>query len=171
MSTVTDNISRETRGGVGDPDWHRVSPAFVWVTILGNFIGFALLATAWLLLRRIPELTLLVDVAAALIAALIVLSTFLAARRVRSIGYQLRRDELVFRRGIMLTRQVAVPYGRMQLIDISQGPVLRLFGLASLRFVTAAAATGVLVPGIRLAEAEELRDELARRAESRRSGL
>ena len=40
-------------------------------------------------------------------------------RRVRSIGYQLRDDDLVFRRGILFQRFVAVPYGRMQLVDVT----------------------------------------------------
>ena len=43
-------------------------------------------------------------------------------RRVRSIGYRLREDDLLFRRGIMFQRLVAVPYGRMQLVDITRGP-------------------------------------------------
>jgi membrane protein YdbS with pleckstrin-like domain len=34
-------------------------------------------------------------------------------RQARSIGYQLREDDLVFRRGILWQRMVAVPYGRM----------------------------------------------------------
>ena len=69
-------------------------------------------------------------------------------RRVRSIGYRLRDDDLLFRRGIMFQRLVAVPYGRMQLVDITRGPVARALGLAELKFVTAAAATAVTVPGL-----------------------
>ena len=67
-------------------------------------------------------------------------------RRVRSIGYQLREDDLLFRRGIMFQRFVAVPYGRMQLVDINRGPLARAVGLAELKFVTAAAATDVVHP-------------------------
>ena len=66
----------------------------------------------------------------------------------RSIRYQLRDDDLLFRRGIMFQRQVAVPYGRMQLVDITRGPVARALGLADLKFVTAAAATAVTIPGL-----------------------
>ena len=61
----------------------------------------------------------------------------------RAIGYQLREDDLLFRRGIMFQRFVAVPYGRMQLVDINRGPVAALLGLSELKFVTAAASTGV----------------------------
>ena len=67
----------------------------------------------------------------------------LTPRRVRAIGYQLRDDDLLFRRGIMFQRFVAVPYGRMQLVDINRGPLARALGLTELKFVTAAAASGV----------------------------
>ncbi len=106
-------------------------------------------------------------------AAFIVLVLVLAwtPRRVRAIGYRLRADDLVFRRGIMWRRVVAVPYGRMQLVDVSRGPIARLAGLAELRFVTAAAATGVSIPGLPEADAEALRDRLVSLAESRRAAL
>ena len=47
----------------------------------------------------------------------------------------------------------------------------RAFGLAELKFVTAAASTGILIPGLPLARAEELRDHLVAVAETRRAGL
>ena len=59
----------------------------------------------------------------------------------------------------------------MQLVDITRGPVARLLGLAELKFVTAAAATGVAIPGLAEADAEALRDRLVELAESRRAGL
>jgi membrane protein YdbS with pleckstrin-like domain len=95
----------------------------------------------------------------------------LTPRRVRSIGYQLRADDLLFRRGLMWQRVVAVPYGRMQLVDINRGPIARLLALSELRFVTAAAASGVVIPGLPESIAEELRDKLVALAESRRAGL
>ncbi|MNY79987.1 Bacterial membrane flanked domain protein [compost metagenome] len=71
----------------------------------------------------------------------------------------------------MFQRFVAVPYGRMQLVDITRGPLARMLGLADLKFVTAAATTGVTLPGLPLADAEGLRDRLVELAESRRAGL
>jgi uncharacterized protein len=71
----------------------------------------------------------------------------------------------------MFLRFVAVPYGRMQLVDINRGPVDRFLGLSELRFVTAAASTGVTIPGLEAAEADALRDRLVALAESRRAGL
>ncbi len=92
-------------------------------------------------------------------------------RRVHAIGYQLREDDLLFRRGILFQRFVAVPYGRMQLIDINRGPLTRLAGLSELRLVTAAPTSGVTIPGLVMADADELRDRLVELAETRRAGL
>ena len=77
----------------------------------------------------------------------------------------------MFRRGILWQRFVAVPYGRMQLVDITHGPLDRGFGIAQLKFVTAAASTGVVIPGLEQQTAETLRDHLVAVAESRRTGL
>ena len=92
-------------------------------------------------------------------------------RQARAYGYQLRADDLVFRRGILWQRMVAVPYGRMQLVDITHGPLDRAFGIAQLKLVTAAAATGVTIPGLSQQGAEQLRDTLIAVAETRRTGL
>jgi membrane protein YdbS with pleckstrin-like domain len=59
----------------------------------------------------------------------------------------------------------------MQLVDINRGPIARALGLSELKFVTAAAAAGVTLPGLPEADADALRDELVALAESRRAGL
>jgi len=151
-------------------EWKRVSPRYVVVEIVGTVIfGLVLCAGA-------TALWLLAEVSwAPIVLALIVVVTLIVVlfepRRVRSIGYQLRQDDLLFRRGIMFQRFVSVPYGRMQLIDVTRGPVARWLGLADLKFVTAAASSGVLVPGLAFDDAEALRDRLVELAESRRAGL
>jgi len=91
--------------------------------------------------------------------------------RVRSYRYGSRDDDFVFARGVIFQRFVAVPYGRLQLVDINRGPVARALGLAELKLVTAAASSGVTIPGLPVAAAEELRDQLVHLAESRRAGL
>lgn len=92
-------------------------------------------------------------------------------RRVRAMGYALREDDIVFRRGVFFQRIVAVPYGRLQLVDVGRGPIARALGLAQLSLVTAAASSGVSIPGLPLAAADELRDHLIALAETRRAGL
>ncbi|QTX05566.1 PH domain-containing protein [Agromyces archimandritae] len=153
-----------------DADWRRVSPKFVVVEVIGSLITLAVVIAGALLAYFLLGLHWVLWPGIAVVA-LIVLAIAFEPRRVRSIGYRLREDDLLFRRGIMFQRQVAVPYGRMQLVDINRGPVARALGLAELKFVTAAAATGVTLPGLPQEEAERLRDELVALAESRRAGL
>src|SRR5690606_6520385 len=103
--------------------------------------------------------------------ALQLFTMIILPRQARAIGYQLRADDIVFRKGILWQRIVAVPYGRMQLVDITHGPLDRAFGVAQLKMVTAAATTGVQIPGLSQAAAERLRDTLIEVAETRRTGL
>lgn len=154
--------------------WQRVSTRYAWVDLLLNLI-FVLVAAAvylfvvFVLVRDKPSIWVHLIVAVVLVALLV--NAVLAFRRVRAIGYQLREDDLLFRRGIMFERVIAVPYGRLQMVDVTRGPLLRAMGLATLKFVTASAATGVHLPGLPEAEAEALRDRLVELAETRRSGL
>lgn len=162
--------NEERRLELGESEWRRVSPKYVVVEIVGTLVfGLMICAAAaalWLFAGAQWALY-----PAAAIALVTLVTLVFEPRRVRAIGYQLRADDLLFRRGIMFQRFVSVPYGRMQLVDITRGPVARWLGLADLKFVTAAAATGVAIPGLPEAEAEALRDRLVDLAESRRAGL
>jgi len=156
-----------------DQQWNRVSPKYAWVDLLSNVLIAMLIGVgvgAVLVLRREEAMLIPLIVGGAVVLGFFV-NGVLAFRRVRAIGYVLRADDLLFRRGIMFERVIAVPYGRLQLVDVTRGPLLRALGLAKLKFVTASIATGVNLPGLPLDEAEELRDRLVELAETRRSGL
>jgi membrane protein YdbS with pleckstrin-like domain len=105
------------------------------------------------------------------IALLLVLDWLVLRGRYRSWGYLERDDDLIVRRGLLFRQVSVVPYGRMQLIDVTAGPIDRLFGLATVQLHTAAAATDARIPGLPRAEAERLRDRLASLGEARATGL
>jgi membrane protein YdbS with pleckstrin-like domain len=151
-------------------EWHRVSPKYIVVDVVGGIVTAVILVAGTSVPAWLTGITWLWAIPAA-VALISLLTIAFVPRRVRSIGYTLRDDDLLFRRGLMFQRFVAVPYGRMQLVDINRGPLARALGLSELRFVTAAAATGVVIPGLGEADAEELRDRLVELAESRRAGL
>jgi membrane protein YdbS with pleckstrin-like domain len=142
----------------------------VWVDLVGVLIFGAIVVAGTSLPALFTQIVWLLAIPASL-AVIFLITAILTPRRVRAIGYQLRADDLLFRRGLMFQRFVSVPYGRMQLVDINRGPLDRALGLSELKFVTAAAATGVVIPGLPAADADALRDELVALAESRRAGL
>ena len=151
-------------------DWQRVSPKYIVVDVVGTLI-FGVVAVAGASIPAWVSHNVYLWTLPASLAIIFIITLALTPRRVRAIGYQLRSDDLLFRKGLMFQRFVSVPYGRMQLVDINRGPLARAVGLSELKFVTAAAATGIVIPGLREADAEELRDKLVALAESRRVGL
>ncbi|WP_428953192.1 PH domain-containing protein [Streptomyces sp. cg35] len=92
-------------------------------------------------------------------------------RNWRSWRYAERADDLLISRGVLWREETIVPYGRMQLVEVTSGPLERKFGLASLQLHTAAAATDATIPGLAPAEAERLRDRLTELGEARSAGL
>ncbi len=155
-----------------DGKWHQISPKYVKEQLLAS--GLLLLipvavvgAMLFDVITNSPWIWIVLGAG----TALVLFTMIITPRQARAIGYRLRDDDLVFRKGILWQRIVAVPYGRMQLVDISHGPMDRGFGLAQLKMVTAAATTGVTIPGLTQEAAELLRDTLIEVAETRRTGL
>jgi uncharacterized membrane protein YdbT with pleckstrin-like domain len=98
--------------------------------------------------------------------------------------YELREDGFRKELGVIWKKYVTIPYDRIQNIDIYRGVIARILGLSDLNIQTAGAsaqisrygarglgAEGVL-PGLSQEVAEQLRDELVRRArQSKNQGL
>lgn len=126
----------------------------------------------------IASLVLVVPVgAAAVLAGLAVtavgtvLLLHAVERRFAAWAYLEREDDLLVRRGVLVRRTSVVPYGRMQYVDVTAGPLARRFGLAMVTLHTAAAATDASIPGLRAEEAARLRDRLAALGEARQAGV
>lgn len=158
--------------------WLRVSPKYVTVRLVewavGNLItvGVLSLPLVFVLLGwwGWPPLWLAVAVPAfTLVLALWRL--LLIPRQVRAIGYAERDDDLLIRGGIFFQRVMVVPYGRMQYVDISVGPVERSLGLCTLKLHTASPGTNASIPGLPAEEGARLREQLSARGEARLAGL
>ena len=113
---------------------------------------------------------------AAVIAVAVVIAGSLAAlwfvrNRFRSWVYQERDEDLIVERGVLIRRLSVVPYGRMQFVDVSAGPIDRVFRLATVKLHTAAAASDARIPGLERDEAARLRDRLAALGEAKAAGL
>jgi membrane protein YdbS with pleckstrin-like domain len=163
---VTSNVPQ-----VPDVTWLRPSPR-LWsarqvqlaatTLVLGLPLTIALAAAG----QPTPALA----VAAALLAVAVAVYAGLHGRY-RAWGYAERADDLLVRRGVLVRRLSVVPYGRMQFVDVTAGPVDRLFGLATVQLHTAAAATDARIPGLTVDEAHRLRDRLAALGEAQAAGL
>jgi len=154
-----------------DAQWRRPSPR-MWTarqTLLG-LVAVPVMLTAAVLAG--VGAGAVVGVAVLLVIFVASGCWWLALRgRYRAWGYAERGDDLLVRRGLLVRRMSVVPYGRMQLIEVTAGPVDRIFGLATVQLHTASASTDARIPGLPATEAERLRDRLAALGEATAAGL
>ena len=154
----------------GEP-WVRVSPRLAdvrRVALLGLWVPVTLGAAVLLALSSGPWVA-----AAGLVGGAVALAWTwgVIGRTVGSWGYAERAEDLLVTRGVLRRQLVVVPYGRMQFVDVTAGPLDRRFGLATVQLHTAAAATDASIPGLVPAEAARLRDRLAARGEATAAGI
>jgi uncharacterized protein len=89
--------------------------------------------------------------------------------------YELREDEMSWKRGVWFRTTGIVPFNRITNLDVKQGPVMRALGISTLAVQTAG-YSGQAVPEIRIEgmeHAEELREiirSLVRQTGSRGDG-
>jgi uncharacterized protein len=100
-----------------------------------------------------------------------VLSTWFVRRRYQAWRYQERHEDLIVARGVLVRRLSVVPYGRMQFVEVTSGPVERAFSLSTVKLHTAAAASDARIPGLDPHEAARLRDRLTELGESNAAGM
>ena len=89
---------------------------------------------------------------------------FLVPGRWRRWGYAFTDRELHVANGWLTRRHTVVPVSRVQHIDVSQGPLERSAGVATLSLHTAGTEQNLVVlPGIKRERAEEIRDVIRSR--------
>jgi uncharacterized protein len=110
-------------------------------------------------------------VSAVVVAMLGTTLSWFLRRRFRAWRYQERHEDLIVARGVMVQRLSVVPYGRMQFVEVTAGPIERLFQLSTVKLHTAAAASDARIPGLERDEAARLRDRLTELGESMAAGM
>ncbi len=153
-------------------EWKRLSPNFRSLRRLTTLIFVPLTfgipaIVVWVVTGRWWISAIIVAAAAVLVG----IRLALVERTWRSWGYVEREDDLYITHGVLFRSLVAVPYGRMQLVEVASGPLERAFGLATVTLKTASAETNASIPGLAPDEATRLRDRLTELGEAHASGL
>jgi membrane protein YdbS with pleckstrin-like domain len=150
--------------------WRQPSPLLLRVRRIEVAMVTVPLAIAGGLAGAVASAALGIGIAVAVVVAGLTGERFLA-RRVAAWGYAERKEDLMVRRGVLIRHQSVIPYGRMQFIDVTAGPLERSVGLATLRMHTAAAASDARIPGLERRVAAALRDQLTALGEAQAAGL
>lgn len=152
--------------GAQPPDWRALPVQARNLFMLAGLVLALPAAIATRLLMRIFELPggWSASAVAAVLGALA--GCWLGLRRYRYTRWRLDADGFSLRKGRMWQSEVRVPVNRVQHLDLRRGPLERRYGLATLVIHTAGTRdSAVNVGGLADADADALRDLLARQAE------
>lgn len=171
MPPVPTSLGRDPFAADPGAPWVRVSPRLATARRMGAVLLAVVLAVAGIATTvavgwgQWGFLVLLVVLLA------LAWGWWVIGRQVRAMGYLERVDDLLVVSGVMFRKLVIVPYGRMQLVDVTAGPLDRRFGIARVQLHTAAATSDAVIAGLPAADAARLRDHLAALGEQRSAGL
>lgn len=148
---MTENIATELT---------PLDPAFVTTTRIATVIGllpFVIGAGALEVAQVAPPGSFIVP----MLLLYCFVSFVVPARKYRHWGYDMGTDRLRIVRGYMFYRDTIVPFGRIQHIDVDQGPIDRRYGLATLTVHTAGNHNSkVALPGLANADALAMREAI-----------
>ena len=135
-------------------------PNYVKVVRIGTLLfvlPFVVVALVLEFADRLPRGAFLAPVL--LLALYLIVRTPL--RRYQARGYQMGVDRLRVVRGLIFRSDTVVPFGRVQHIDVHQGPIERGYGLATLVLHTAGNHNAsVSLPGLGHDDAMAMREEI-----------
>lgn len=152
--------------------WQRLSPRYRSLRRLTTLLVAPILfSVPAVLVGMLTGLWWISAILWGIAAVIVLLRLSLTERNWRSWGYVEREDDLYITHGVLFRSLVAVPYGRMQLVEVASGPLERAFGLATVSMKTASPETNATIPGLPPEEAARLRDRLTELGEAHASGL
>jgi len=155
---------------VTDSNWHQLDPRKTDLDRAVGWIVTAVLSLGWLV--GLAILSLITDAPGWLwwIAALLwgpftvaiaLLSYKWPPLEYRHSRYRVDDEIIEIQRGVVFRQNIAVPRSRVQHLDVTQGPMMRRYGLAQLSIYTAGAEySQVTVAGLAFEVAQSLRDRL-----------
>lgn len=158
MSTSEDSIVAESNVITDRP--HHLSVRYTWlccVLLYGYCTAAGVIAVGLHLLNDKVDLTSFLDqyFVAPPLLLLLTIYTVISSRAKR---YQRQQHHMSFHRGVIFQSVTVQPFSRLQHVEITRGPLERLFGLATLKLFSAGGAQhAIAIPGLLLEQAEYLR--------------
>ena len=140
-----------------DPELRTVR-RICWALVFSPLLLAALVPAVLRLFFNVPAWVIALPVLLVLAAG--ALSWRIMHRQVAALGYREAERDLSVCRGVMWRKLVVIPYGRMQYVELTSGPLERRYGLCRLTLNTAESGATAHVLGLPAATGEALRERL-----------
>lgn len=143
-----------------DGELTKLDPAYVTTSRIATGL-FLLPFKIGAIMLEIAQLLPLGSIIIPVLILAVYLAWVVPARKYRHWGYDLGADRLRVVRGYLFHHDTIVPFGRVQHIDVDQGPIDRKYGLSKLTVHTAGTHNAsVTLPGLRHEDALAMRDTI-----------
>ena len=131
----------------------------VVVTILSWFLlGLAIIIAGFILVDEVVENKPIIF---SIYGVALVVTLLLARISFRKKAYAFRNHDVIYRKGVIATNTMVIPYNRVQHVALHEGLISRFFGLAKVEIFTAGGvASDIEIPGIVKEEAEDIKQLL-----------
>jgi uncharacterized protein len=140
-----------------------VHPNFLRVSLIGRAVFAVIVIVGGVVTTTlVPSNQWIPLLVMAVLLVLAALSAGLAVLEVRNTAYQVRQHDLSYRTGVVTRTVKTVPFVRVQHARVTQGPVQRAFGLATL--AVNSAGPDLDIAGLGADDAERLRALVVERA-------
>lgn len=150
-------------------DWTYVSRSLIPARLITLWIWIVVPAIALVVVGALTSPWVFAGLAVLLLVG--VWGSWVVVRQVTAHAWMEREDDLVVKKGRLWRSVTVVPYGRMQYVEVSAGPLARAFGIATVQLHTASPGTDAAIAGVPAEEAARLRDRLSSRGEAQLAGL
>lgn len=149
---------------VSDLTWKPLQPSYMRLLFLSLAFWCAVfIAGITIAIPLIPVPVWVPLLAYALIFLLSIVQLVFIIKGFPYKGYALRTHDILYKSGWLYKNQIAVPFNRIQHVDIRQGVFERSFGLSKLNIYTAGGqGSDITIPGLEDAEAHRLKEFILR---------
>ncbi len=150
---------------VNDLEWKPLQPSYRRLLLLSTALWCAVFIAG--ITISIPLINLPIWISLLAYAVVIVISLLQLLFIVKGYpfkGYGLRMHDILYKTGWLYKNQIAVPFNRIQHVDIRQGVFERAFGLSKLNVYTAGGGgSDITIPGLLDEEAQRLKEFILRK--------
>ena len=142
--------------------YNKLDKKYLSVILLGRLIAIALILLVFFFVYTYASIIVLPFPVMFIYAGILVfgsLITLIGYLGFNKKAYALRERDIIYRTGLIIRNQVAIPFNRIQHCEVQQGVIERGFHLAKLKLYTAGGSSSDLsIPGLPVQTANKLRD-------------
>ena len=155
-------LSVEQLPRLHDAAFVSVDPRYVWGRLAGLAVSAAVVVAIAVSVVWQSDAVAVSAIVAGGVLLLIVAAAIIWVLESRRLAYQVREHDLSLRRGVIRHVVETIPYSRVQHVNVGRGLLERWLGLATLEI--SSAGPDISVPGLAVADADRIKQVIARRA-------